>query len=70
MVFPVLYDNTAPLAGTVIDGTVSGFTDQEYSSSRARVGGQWNDFSDPESNITQYAVQVLSAGLVYNTLNF
>lgn len=60
--FSVLYDSTPPLAGVVIDGTQSGFEDLEYSSSSARVEGQWKDFSDPESDITQYSVQVLGAG--------
>ncbi|XP_076086791.1 uncharacterized protein LOC143057371 [Mytilus galloprovincialis] len=58
----ILYDETQPLAGDVIDGTQSGFVDLEYSSSSARVEGQWRAFSDPESDITQYAVQVLGAG--------
>jgi hypothetical protein len=62
MCFLVLFDLTVPMAGEVIDGIQAGFVDLEYSSSPARMEGQWKNFSDPESNITKYAVQILSAG--------
>ena len=54
-----MIDLTPPVAGTVIDGTLEGFTDLAYSASIARVSLQWKDFEDPESGILSYSVCIL-----------
>ena len=54
-----MIDLTPPVAGTVIDGTIEGFTDLAYSASIARVSLQWKDFEDPESGILSYSVCIL-----------
>lgn len=54
----VLVDTTNPVSGTVVDGKDAAFTDIQYTTSRAKVEVQWKDFSDPESFIRNYQVQV------------
>lgn len=54
----VLVDTTNPVSGTVVDGKDATFTDVQYTTSRAKVEVQWKDFSDPESFIRNYQVQV------------
>ena len=57
----VLVDTSDPLAGQVVDGKEAGFSDVQYTTSRARVEVQWRGFSDPESAIRNYQVQVYRA---------
>lgn len=54
----VLVDTTNPVSGMVVDGKDATFTDVQYTTSRAKVEVQWKDFSDPESFIRNYQVQV------------
>ncbi|KAL8609977.1 hypothetical protein ACOMHN_029470 [Nucella lapillus] len=54
----VLIDLTAPQTGDVIDGLRPGFADVKYSVHQATVAAQWRGFSDPESGMTLYEVQV------------
>lgn len=47
------------MSGTVIDG--GGNVDLEFTAARAKVEASWNGYSDPESTIRQYRVQVEKA---------
>ncbi|XP_048258679.1 uncharacterized protein LOC124137747 [Haliotis rufescens] len=57
----VIVDLTPPVPGEVVDGIRKGFDDVEFSTHVATVGTQWRNHSDPESDIREYAVQVLRA---------
>ncbi|XP_046562951.1 uncharacterized protein LOC124271844 [Haliotis rubra] len=57
----VIVDLTAPVPGDVVDGIRDSFVDVEFSTHVATVGTQWRNQSDPESDIREYAVQILRA---------
>ncbi|XP_046574117.1 uncharacterized protein LOC124282192 [Haliotis rubra] len=57
----VIVDLTAPVPGDVVDGIRESFVDVEFSAHVATVGTQWRNQSDPESDIREYAVQILRA---------
>lgn len=65
--FTVLVDLTSPMTGEVVDGKEASFTDVQYTTSRAKVEVQWRGYSDPESFINNYQVQVHRAR--YNALD-
>ncbi|XP_052707847.1 uncharacterized protein LOC128183063 isoform X2 [Crassostrea angulata] len=48
----VIFDNSPPNVGLVIDGTSS--EDVEYQSIRNWIGAKWYGFSDPQSGISHY----------------
>ena len=53
----VRVDISPPDSGTVQDGSDPG-VDQSYSSSLTSVSAQWSGFSDPESGIDRYVLEV------------
>ncbi|XP_048258717.1 uncharacterized protein LOC124137708 isoform X1 [Haliotis rufescens] len=57
----VIVDLTPPVPGEVVDGIRDVFDDVEFSTHVATVGTQWRNHSDPESDIREYAVQILRA---------
>ncbi|XP_048258676.1 uncharacterized protein LOC125384201 [Haliotis rufescens] len=57
----VIVDLSPPVPGEVVDGIQDGFDDVEFSTHVATVGTQWRNHSDPESDIREYAVQILRA---------
>ncbi|XP_048250793.1 uncharacterized protein LOC124111176 [Haliotis rufescens] len=57
----VIVDLTPPVAGEVVDGRSANFTDTAFSLHVATVATQWRGYTDPESNIREYAVEVLRA---------
>ncbi|KAK7494165.1 hypothetical protein BaRGS_00014638, partial [Batillaria attramentaria] len=57
----VLVDLTAPEAGEVIDGLDPDFNDLSFTVHKATVAARWRGFTDPESDIIQYDVQVQRA---------
>ena len=54
-------DLTKPIPGEVVDGIRTDFDDIQFSSSPAKVEVQWTNYSDPESTIEKYEVQVEAA---------
>ncbi|KAK3083736.1 hypothetical protein FSP39_002337 [Pinctada imbricata] len=50
---PILIDRTAPVPGTVLDGSVLK-RDLTYQASDSEICAQWITFFDPESGISQY----------------
>ncbi|KAJ8321023.1 hypothetical protein KUTeg_002610 [Tegillarca granosa] len=57
----VMVDLTKPVPGEVIDGNGTTFTDLKFTAATAKLEAQWRGFSDPESTIYQYNVQVHKA---------
>lgn len=56
-----MVDLTKPVPGEVIDGNGTTFTDLKYTAATAKLEAQWRGYSDPESTIYQYHVQVQKA---------
>ena len=54
-------DLTKPIPGDVVDGIRTDFDDIQFSASTAKVEVQWTNYSDPESTIEKYEVQVQAA---------
>lgn len=50
--YPILIDNSPPVAGHVLDGDKLG-QDIDFQSSDTQICAQWIDFYDPESTIDQ-----------------
>lgn len=57
----VTIDLTKPEPGSVIDGMNEDFRDLQFSASPAKVEVQWRNYTDPESTIHQYEIQVQSS---------
>ncbi|CAG2244057.1 unnamed protein product [Mytilus edulis] len=57
----ITVDLTEPVSGEVIDGVQENFSDLQFSPNPAKLGAQWKDYSDPESDINQYEIQVQAA---------
>ena len=55
--FSVYVDTTPPLKGIVSDG-IDPNTDIRYTSEPATVASTWKEFSDPESGIQSYVIDV------------
>lgn len=51
-------DLTKPIPGDVVDGIRTDFDDIQFSASPAKVEVQWTNYSDPESTIEKYEIQV------------
>ena len=62
---PVSVDVTPPVKGVVKDGSDPD-SDDIYSSEPSTVSSAWRNFSDPESGIKRYSVDVYttSAGIL------
>ncbi|PVD18248.1 hypothetical protein C0Q70_21774, partial [Pomacea canaliculata] len=54
----VLVDLTPPKEGKVIDGLSENFEDLHFSVHKSTVAARWQGFSDSESGIMQYEVQI------------
>jgi hypothetical protein len=61
-------DTTIPVPGEVVDGKEASFTDVQYTTSRAKVEVQWRGYSDPESFIDNYQVQVHRARYIVHVM--
>ncbi|XP_035668224.1 uncharacterized protein LOC118410558 isoform X2 [Branchiostoma floridae] len=61
----VLFDATPPLEGTLRDG-LEPDSDLEFSSEPSTVSANWDGYSDPESDISDYAVTVQRTSLKGN----
>lgn len=57
-VLTVLVDLTPPKEGKVIDGLSENFEDLHFSVHKSTVAARWQGFSDSESGIMQYEVQI------------
>ncbi|XP_041378093.1 uncharacterized protein LOC121390363 [Gigantopelta aegis] len=57
----VLVDLTPPVAGEIIDGKLGGFEDISFSLHRATVAAQWRNFSDMESDIRDFELEITRA---------
>ncbi|XP_052073991.1 uncharacterized protein LOC127711867 [Mytilus californianus] len=54
----VLIDTTAPVKGWIVDGNIGKKHDMNFSSETAEVSSMWGGFSDPESGIVSYNLDV------------
>ncbi|XP_067658325.1 uncharacterized protein [Haliotis asinina] len=57
----VIVDMTPPIQGDIVDGRSPSFRDQKFSTQKATIGAEWRAFSDPESSLREYSVQILRA---------
>ena len=53
-----MIDTTVPVKGWIVDGDAGHGHDMEFSSETAEVAAMWGGFSDPESGIVSYIVEV------------
>ncbi|XP_063447918.1 uncharacterized protein LOC134727466 [Mytilus trossulus] len=54
----VLIDTTAPVKGWIVDGNTGKYHDMNFSSETAEIASMWGGFSDPESGIVSYNLDV------------
>ncbi|VDI44467.1 Hypothetical predicted protein, partial [Mytilus galloprovincialis] len=54
----VLIDTTAPVKGWIVDGNIGKKHDMNFSSETAEVTSMWGGFSDPESGIVSYNLDI------------